>query len=153
MMPNLRCFILLICLIATRVLSEETECMASGECAMNEAVITSDGSDVAASIDNNDDPSCPSRNYVIKCAGEHLDTNNNGLLERAELQAAIDALPWFSRGIISILGSVDKMMKKCDLDGDGAISIDYDMRNNGETCLATCFKRLAFKKAFFPDCS
>ena len=58
----------------------------------------------------------------------------------------------YARGILQILGSVDKMMKKCDVDGDDAISIDYDMEHNKETCLATCFKRRAFKSAFFPDC-
>jgi hypothetical protein len=97
-------------------------------------------------------PNCPSRKHVIKCAGEYLDTNKNSLLERAELQAAIDKLPWWSRGILSILGSVDKMMAKCDVDGDGAIGMGYDMENSKEHCLATCFKRRAFKSAFFPDC-
>ena len=98
-------------------------------------------------------PNCPSRKHVVKCAGEYLDTNGNGLLERSELQGAIDQLPWLSRGILSILGSVDKMMAKCDADGDGAISIGYDMEHNAETCLATCFKRRAFKSAFFSDCT
>jgi hypothetical protein len=58
----------------------------------------------------------------------------------------------YARGVLKILGSVDKMMKKCDVDGDDAIGIDYDMSHNSETCLATCFKRRAFKSAFFPDC-
>jgi len=95
---------------------------------------------------------CPSREHVIKCAGKSLDSNGNGLLERSELQSAISSLPWWSRGILNILGSVDKMMVKCDVDGDGAISMDYDMKNNAETCLATCFKRRSFKAAFFSDC-
>lgn len=55
-------------------------------------------------------------------------------------------------GLLKILGSVDKMMVKCDIDGDDAIGMGYDMEHNGETCLATCFKRKAFKGAFFPDC-
>ena len=59
----------------------------------------------------------------------------------------------YARGILRILGSVDKMMEKCDVDGDDAISIDYDMKHNQETCLATCFKRRAFKASFFPDCN
>ncbi len=45
-----------------------------------------------------EDPHCPSREYVIKCAGIYLDTNQNGKLEREELQLAIDKLPWYSRG-------------------------------------------------------
>ena len=54
---------------------------------------------------------------------------------------------------MKILGSVDMMIKKCDMDGDGAISIDYDMVKNAKTCLATCFKRKAFKASFFPECT
>lgn len=99
-----------------------------------------------------ENPGCPSRKHVIKCAAKYLDTNGNNYLEREELQAAIDKLPWLSRGILSVLGSVDKMMAKCDTDKDGAIGIDYDMTHNAETCLATCFKRRAFKSAFFPEC-
>jgi hypothetical protein len=98
------------------------------------------------------DPKCPSREHVTLCAGRYLDKNRNGKLERSELQAAIDSLPWYGRGILNILGSVDKMMQKCDVDKDDAISMGYDMVHNAETCLATCFKRMAFKKAFFPDC-
>lgn len=43
-------------------------------------------------------------------------------------------------------------MKKCDIDGDDAISMDYDMIHNKDNCLASCFKRRAFKNSFFPDC-
>ena len=73
-------------------------------------------------------------------------------LTSPQIPGAIDKLPWLARGVLTILGSVDAMMKKCDVDGDGAISIDYDMEHNKETCLATCFKKRAFKMAFFPDC-
>jgi hypothetical protein len=45
-----------------------------------------------------EDPKCPSRPHIIRCAAHHLDTNKNGSLERAELQSAIDQLPWYSRG-------------------------------------------------------
>ena len=110
----------------------EGECDASADqCANPETVSEPEG----------EDPNCPSRPYVIRCAAEYLDTNKNGKLERGELQSAIDSLPWFSRGVIQILGSVDKMMKKCDMDGDDAISIDEDMVKNKDQCLATCFKR------------
>lgn len=43
-------------------------------------------------------------------------------------------------------------MVKCDADGDGAISMEDDMTATEETCLASCFKRRAFKSAFFPEC-
>jgi hypothetical protein len=45
-----------------------------------------------------EDPNCPSREYVIRCAGEYLDTNKNGKLDRNELQTVIDNLPWYARG-------------------------------------------------------
>mmetsp|Transcript_15070 Transcript_15070/g.41721 ORF Transcript_15070/g.41721 Transcript_15070/m.41721 type:complete len:140 (-) Transcript_15070:101-520(-) len=98
------------------------------------------------------DPNCPSREFIISCSKEYLDTNKNGKLDRVELETAIDQLPWYSRGILKILGSVDKIMAKCDVDKDDAISMDYDMENNHETCLATCFKRKVFRNAFFPEC-
>lgn len=42
-----------------------------------------------------DDPQkCPDRSHIIKCAEAHLDTNKNGKLDREELEAAIDSLPW-----------------------------------------------------------
>jgi len=106
----------------------------------------------AATTEEINTPNCPSRKHVIACAAKYLDKNENGLLERSELQGAIDKLPWLSRGLLKILGSVDKMMTKCDMDGDDAISIGYDMDHNAETCLATCFKRRAFKSAFFAEC-
>ena len=61
--------------------------------------------------DEEEDPSCPSRALIIRCAGKHLDTNQNGKLDRDELETAITALPWYARGILQILGSVDKMVR------------------------------------------
>ena len=81
-----------------------------------------------------------------------MDLNNNKKLERSELETAIDNLPWYSRSILKVIGSIDKIMAKCDADGDGAIGIETDMPVTEETCLASCFKRKAFKSAFFPDC-
>jgi hypothetical protein len=136
--------LLVLCLVFSLGAAEQ-------ECAVNE-LGEQECAPVVEEESKVEDPKCPSREHIIACSGEYLDTNKNGLLERSELQGAIDALPWYARGIISILGSVDKMMDKCDVDGDGAISIEYDMHNNAETCLATCFKRRSYKGAFFPDC-
>jgi len=121
-----------------------------GECA-NPDVAATDAAAAAAAAEPVD-PNCPSRDVIIRCAGKYLDTNQNGKLDRPELQGAIDSLPWYARGILQILGSVDKMMKKCDMDGDDAISMDYDMIHNKDQCLASCFKRKAFRNSFFPDC-
>jgi len=99
-----------------------------------------------------EDPKCPSRPHIIRCAAQHLDLNKNNKLDRSELECAIDGLNWLARGVLKVIGSVDSIMKKCDYDDDGAISIDHDMEHTRDTCLATCFKRRAFKSAFFPDC-
>jgi len=55
-------------------------------------------------------PNCPTRENIIRCAKKFLDHNNNGKLDRNELETAIDSLPWYSRGILQILGSVDKIV-------------------------------------------
>ena len=99
-----------------------------------------------------EDPKCPSRPHIVRCAAAYLDTNKNNQLETEELESAIASLPWYARGILKIIGSVPKIMEKCDADKDGAISIEFDMEATKETCLATCFKRKSFKAAFFPDC-
>ena len=44
------------------------------------------------------------------------------------------------------------IMAKCDADRDDAIGMLTDMPKTEETCLASCFKRKAFKAAFFPEC-
>lgn len=75
------------------------------------------------------------------------------MLEREELEEAIDSLPWLARGVLKIIGSVDKIMEKCDADNDGAIGMETDMPATEETCLASCFKRKAFKSAFFSECT
>lgn len=99
-----------------------------------------------------EDPSCPSRPHIIRCAAKYLDANKNQKLERSELETAISELPWLARGVLKIIGSVDKIMDKCDANKDGAIGILDDMPMTEDTCLATCFKRKSFKSAFFPDC-
>ena len=47
-----------------------------------------------------EDPSCPSRPHIVRCAGEYLDKNKNKMLERSELEDAIDSLPWYSKGTL-----------------------------------------------------
>lgn len=99
-----------------------------------------------------EDPKCPSRPHIIRCSAMYLDTNKNNALDREELETAMGQVPWLLRSLVRMLGSVDTIMKKCDADGDGKISIDHDMAATEETCLASCFKRNAFKRLFFPEC-
>ena len=110
------------------------------------------GDEAAETKKKKESNNCPDRDQLIRCAAFLLDSNKNGKLDRLELQAAIDGLPWYAGWILNVLGSLDKMMRNCDIDKDDAISIDYDMEHNKESCLHTCFKRRAFKAAFFPDC-
>jgi hypothetical protein len=39
--------------------------------------------------EEDDDPNCPSRDSIIRCARKYLDTNDNGKLDRAELESSI----------------------------------------------------------------
>ncbi|KAL7537199.1 hypothetical protein ACHAXR_009734, partial [Thalassiosira sp. AJA248-18] len=97
-----------------------------------------------------EDPKCPSRPHIIRCAAKYLDTDQNGALEKEELESAMGEVSWILRSLLKVIGSVDTIMKKCDADGDGKITIDHDMEATKETCLASCFKRNAFKRLFFP---
>jgi len=124
------------------------ECAADGSCAPEESA----PAESAPAVEE-EDPKCPSRPHVIRCAAKYLDTNQNGALEREELDNAMGSVSWILRGFLKVIGSVDAIMKKCDADGDGKITIEEDMEATKETCLATCFKRKAFKSLFFPDCT
>jgi hypothetical protein len=74
--------LLLACiLVAPMVSANEGECAVEGECADPNAVVI--------------DPNCPDRDHVVRCAGKFLDKNQNGFLERSELQGVIDELPWY----------------------------------------------------------
>mmetsp|Transcript_4082 Transcript_4082/g.8987 ORF Transcript_4082/g.8987 Transcript_4082/m.8987 type:complete len:202 (-) Transcript_4082:355-960(-) len=136
------------------------ECATDGSCAPEEsapaeAVPAEETPAEAAPAEavEEEDPKCPSRPHVIRCAAKYLDTNQNGALEREELDTAMGSVSWILRGLLKVIGSVDAIMKKCDADGDGQITIEEDMEATKETCLATCFKRKAFKSLFFPDCT
>ncbi|KAG7365292.1 EF hand domain containing protein [Nitzschia inconspicua] len=153
---SLLCFLFVVLLglsLKPIVLAQEETAAQAADCGKdNGECINPDAAKSADVLVAEEDPNCPSRDNIIRCAGKHLDTNQNGKLDRTELESAIASLPWYARGILQILGSVDKMMKKCDVDGDDAISMDYDMHHNKDQCLASCFKRKAFKNSFFPDC-
>ncbi len=118
--------------------------------------VDDDAAAAAAAIstdEEEEDDKCPSRPHVIRCAAKYLDTNHNGALERDELTNAMKNVSWIVRGLLKVIGSVDSIMKKCDADGDGKITMVQDMEATKETCLASCFKRKAFKRLFFPDCT
>ena len=35
---------------------------------------------------------------MIRCAAKYLDTNQNGMLERSELESVMQTVPWLLRG-------------------------------------------------------
>ena len=127
----------------------DESCKAPAE---EEPVAAAEGPTVVAEEEKLD-PKCPSRPHVVRCAAKYLDTDKNGALEREELDNAMKNVSWIVRGLLKVIGSTDSIMKKCDADGDGKITIEHDMEATKETCLATCFKRKAFKQLFFPDCA
>jgi hypothetical protein len=80
-----------------------------GECLNPDTATTT--SQIVQEEEEEDDPNCPSRDSIIRCARKHLDTNDNGKLDRTELESSIATLPWYARGLLHILGSVDKMVR------------------------------------------
>lgn len=84
----LRLLALFLALTVAVLADSDEQCVGGeGECAADEPVQTM--------TETEEDPKCPSRRHIIQCAGQYLDTNNNGKLDRSELQAAIDSLPWY----------------------------------------------------------
>ena len=78
-----------------------------------------------------EDPKCPSRPHIIKCAAKYLDTNNNNLLERSELDAAMGEVHWLARGLLKVIGSTDAIMKKCDADGKFYLCLVFELLYRG----------------------
>ena len=105
-MKNFR-FLLLI-VLSILFISSPTLVGADDACATEEGECANPDAPEAVE----EDPNCPSRELIIRCAGKHLDANKNGKLDRDELENAIDSLPWYARGILQILGSVDKMVSR-----------------------------------------
>lgn len=70
--------------------STETETVAESADESTEAT--------AESATEEEDANCPSRPHVIRCAAKYLDTNQNGRLEREELESVMQTVPWLLRG-------------------------------------------------------
>lgn len=108
--------IMAVAILATSgiVVGAETPCSKEGEeqgeCTNPEASLEEKEEDPVPTSLEKEDPNCPSRELIIRCCGIHLDDNKNGKLDRNELETAIDSLPWYAKGILQILGSVDKMV-------------------------------------------
>lgn len=98
-------------LAAPVALAQEEEVAATPDCSQDHGECVNPDATAESAVDD-EDPNCPSRESIIRCAGKHLDTNQNGKLDRTELESAIASLPWYARGILQILGSVDKMVRK-----------------------------------------
>lgn len=74
----------------------------------------------------------PSREEATACARKYVDTDHDGLVTVKELDAARDRnLSWLERMISSIAAeSNERILAKCDVDGDGFISEqDFAMTN------------------------
>ena len=90
---------------------------AGKECTADDNDCTPAVEETVVVTEEEEDPKCPSRPHIIKCAAKYLDTNNNDLLERSELDAAMGEVHWLARGLLKVIGSTDAIMKKCDADG------------------------------------
>lgn len=106
-MRSFSLLLLLVLFLVSFALAQDSTCEVPGQCSDETASEetaseeTSSEEPVAESKVEEpvvEDPQCPSRPHIIRCAGAHLDLNKNNKLERTELVAAIDSLPWYARG-------------------------------------------------------
>jgi hypothetical protein len=75
------------------------EC-AADDCSSDTTATVSETTDEAEAEE--EDPKCPSRPHVIRCAAKYLDTNHNGALEREELESVMNSVPWLLRSEYSL---------------------------------------------------
>lgn len=71
--------------------------------AVDSATDTAKAAESAATAEVEEDAYCPSRPHVIRCAAKYLDTNQNGRLERSELESVMQTVPWLLRGKFGVL--------------------------------------------------
>jgi hypothetical protein len=84
---------------------------------------------------------CPSKPQALHCFYDISDTNRDHFKSKAELSKAIySRLPWWKKTAFQIFGGIGRIMKDCDKNKDGYLTIDeaYAMPN---TCMETCYKR------------
>lgn len=96
-------FLVLLCIVVLTTCRADGECATSGECPNPEAQEVAEEVVEEVVAPEAGDPQCPTRAHVVYCAGKHLDTNQNGKLDRPELESAIDKLPWYGRGKLSFV--------------------------------------------------
>jgi hypothetical protein len=93
---------------------------------------------------------CPSKKQSVECFYGIADTNSDGEITGNELSQAISAhLPWWQWKAFDLFGGMDRVMKDCDANSDGILTVQeaYDM---DKTCLNNCFKKSAVYHVF--DC-
>lgn len=76
-----------------------------------------------------------SRADVMACMLDATDTNHDGRITPAEMQAAVDTyLWWYERWLVKLVGGVADVLRDCDTDGDGVVTYS-DMLHSEVTCL------------------
>ena len=96
------CFYIAIVQENVLVAQKQQECEVGddGSCLTTDSVSvpTHETTETAAKMDGPKieiDKNCPDRGHIIRCTGAHLDLNQNGKLDRDELDSAIQSLPWY----------------------------------------------------------
>ncbi len=86
------------------------------------------------------------RRETVEYAAVYFDTNNDNMLSRSEVQDAWNKLLTpIEKNLVGAAGylgwveTVDTVMKNCDHDRDGVISLQ-DFINSKDTCLSKCWK-------------
>ena len=90
----------------TQIVMDANDGDAGKECAADdcaeENVSSEESESTTTETSEEEDANCPSRSHVIRCAAKYLDTNQNGILEREELDDVMKKVPWLLRGEILV---------------------------------------------------
>jgi len=90
---------------------------------------------------------CPPRESTMACFYSKADRNNDGVITRQELSHKIfSVLRWYEAAPFKLFGGIDRIMKDCDANRDGQLTIEESMAMTH--CMDTCFKRTSTKNKF-----
>ena len=84
--------------------------------------------------------SCPDRKSTMACFYKVADKNGDGVITRHELSKSVfHALAWYEKIPFQVFGGIDKIIKDCDVNGDGKLTLKESLTS--KTCMDSCFKR------------
>lgn len=90
---------------------------------------------------------CPPREDMIRCFYEQADKNRDDIVTKQELTKKVfSTLAWYEKIPFNLFGGIDQIMKDCDANRDGQLTVEESMLM--KKCMDSCFKRKHTKQKF-----